>query len=110
MSLSRRLARRLAVAVVGSTLLIAGVILWVTPIPVGFILVPTALIILAAEFAWARSLLHHIKTRTGPVGRAIACGESAARRKLTRHRQPSKPTTTEERSADETDPFHPTDA
>ncbi|MFC7330207.1 PGPGW domain-containing protein [Marinactinospora rubrisoli] len=53
---------RSVVTVVGGTLLIAGVIMCVTPGPgVGAIILGLA--ILATEFAWARGLLHRARVR-----------------------------------------------
>ena len=53
-------ARRLIVAVIGGTVLIAGVIMIVTPGP-AVVVIPLGLGILATEFLWARSLLHRVK-------------------------------------------------
>ena len=57
---SVRHARRLIVAVVGVTVLLIGVALLVLPGP-AFVVIPVGLAILAAEFAWARSLLHRVR-------------------------------------------------
>ena len=48
-----RLARRLVIAVIGGTVVLAGVIMLVTPGP-GLVVIPIGLAILALEFAWAR--------------------------------------------------------
>lgn len=53
-------ARRLIVAVIGGTVLIAGLIMTVTPGP-ALLVIPLGLGILATEFIWARSLLHRVK-------------------------------------------------
>lgn len=53
-------ARRLIVAVIGGTVLIAGVIMIVTPGP-AVVVIPLGLGILATEFVWARHLLHRVK-------------------------------------------------
>jgi tellurite resistance protein TerC len=50
-------ARRVVVAVVGSTVLLFGLVLLVTPGP-AFIVIPAGLAILAIEFEWARRWLH----------------------------------------------------
>lgn len=55
-----RQARRLVVAVVGFTLVLAGVVMVVTPGP-GWITILLGLSVLAAEFIWARRLLERIK-------------------------------------------------
>lgn len=49
-------ARRLIVAVFGTTILLIGVALIVLPGP-AFIVIPLGLAILASEFAWARRLI-----------------------------------------------------
>jgi len=55
-----KLARRIVVAVVGSTVLLAGIVMIVTPGP-AIVLVPVGLAILGAEFAWARLWLHKLR-------------------------------------------------
>jgi hypothetical protein len=49
-------ARRIIVAVFGTTLLLIGVALIVLPGP-AFIVIPLGLAVLASEFAWARRLI-----------------------------------------------------
>ena len=53
-------ARRIAVLAVGSTVLILGVIMLVTPGP-GLIVIPVGLAILGLEFAWARIWLRKVR-------------------------------------------------
>jgi len=53
-------ARRLAIAVVGATVLIIGIALIVLPGP-AFIVIPIGLAILSVEFAWARLWLKKIR-------------------------------------------------
>ncbi|NUQ61206.1 MAG: PGPGW domain-containing protein [Pirellulales bacterium] len=55
-----RQARRLIVLVVGTTVLLFGVVLLVTPGP-AFVVIPIGLAILSIEFAWARRLLQRVK-------------------------------------------------
>lgn len=57
---SLRHARRVIVAVVGLTVLLIGIALIVLPGP-AFVIIPIGLGILAAEFAWARRLLHRVR-------------------------------------------------
>lgn len=57
---SVRHARRVVVAVVGTTVLLLGVALLVLPGP-AFIVIPIGLAILAIEFAWARRLLKRVR-------------------------------------------------
>lgn len=55
-------AKRLVVAVIGFTILAAGVAMIVLPGP-AFIVIPVGLAILATEFIWARKLLVTVKER-----------------------------------------------
>ena len=55
-----KLARRIAVAAIGGTILVIGIVMLVGPGP-GFIVVPIGLAVLAAEFAWARTWLSKLR-------------------------------------------------
>ena len=55
-----KLARRIAVAVVGSTVLVIGIALLVLPGP-AIVVIPIGLAILSVEFAWARLWLKKIR-------------------------------------------------
>jgi tellurite resistance protein TerC len=57
---SIRFARKVAVAVIGTTVLAFGIALIVLPGP-AFIVIPLGLAILATEFLWARRLLRRVK-------------------------------------------------
>lgn len=59
-----RLARRVAVAVIGGTTLVIGIVMIVTPGP-AFLVIPLGLAILAVEFAWARVWLNRIRAKIG---------------------------------------------
>lgn len=61
-----RWARRIAVAVVGGTVLLVGVALIVLPGP-AFVVIPLGLAILGLEFAWARLWLRKVKKRSAQV-------------------------------------------
>jgi tellurite resistance protein TerC len=63
-SASLRGARKVIVAVVGSTVLAIGVALIVLPGP-AVIVIPAGLTILATEFVWARRLLRRFKDDAG---------------------------------------------
>jgi tellurite resistance protein TerC len=60
---SYRLARRIAVIVVGGTVLVLGLALVVLPGP-AFLVIPLGLAILALEFGWARRWLRHVRERS----------------------------------------------
>ena len=53
-------ARRIAVGVVGLTVLLIGVIMLVTPGP-ALVVIPVGLAILSIEFAWARHWLRRLR-------------------------------------------------
>lgn len=53
-------ARRIAVGVVGATVLLIGVVMLVTPGP-ALIVIPVGLAILSIEFTWARSWLKRLR-------------------------------------------------
>ena len=57
-----RIARRIVIGAVGSTVLLVGIVLLFTPGP-AFVVIPAGLGILALEFAWAKRWLHEAKTR-----------------------------------------------
>jgi hypothetical protein len=57
-----RQVRRVAIAIIGFTVLAFGIVLLVTPGP-AFVVIPIGLGILAIEFAWARRWLSKIKEK-----------------------------------------------
>jgi tellurite resistance protein TerC len=61
-----RWARRIAVAVVGGTVLLVGFALIVLPGP-AFVVIPVGLAILGLEFAWARRWLRKVRDRSAQV-------------------------------------------
>ena len=56
-------ARRIAISIVGGTVLLIGIAMLVLPGP-GLVVIPLGLAILGVEFAWARAWLRKVKTRT----------------------------------------------
>lgn len=64
--------RRIVVAVIGSSILLLGIVMLVTPGP-AFIVIPIGLAILAVEFVWARVWLKKLReliSRRGRDGRS----------------------------------------
>lgn len=61
-SLTYAWARRIAIALVGGTVLVAGLAMTVLPGP-AIVVIPAGLAILGLEFAWARRWLKAVKTR-----------------------------------------------
>lgn len=80
--LTYKAARRIAVAVVGATVLLLGVVMLVTPGP-AFVVIPLGLAILSIEFAWARNWLRRVregisrKNQDGRIQRADDVQKSA---------------------------------
>ena len=56
-------ARRIAVAIVGFSVLLVGIAMLVLPGP-AFVVIPVGLGILSLEFAWARHWLHKVKEKS----------------------------------------------
>jgi uncharacterized protein (TIGR02611 family) len=54
--------RKMAIAVVGGTVVLAGLVMLVTPGP-GLVAIAAGLAILATEFEWAHRMLHRVRAR-----------------------------------------------
>ncbi len=61
-----RWARRIAVGLVGGTVLLIGIALLVLPGP-ALVVIPVGLAILGLEFAWARLWLRKVKRRSADL-------------------------------------------
>ena len=59
-NLTYKAARRIVIGVVGTTVLLVGVIMLVTPGP-AIVVIPVGLAILSIEFAWARHWLTRMR-------------------------------------------------
>jgi len=55
-----RLARKIVVAIVGGTVVLLGIVLFLTPGPATLV-IPLGLAILATEFVWARRVLKRFR-------------------------------------------------
>lgn len=75
-----RLARRLVIGVVGYPFLLFAVVAMISPIPLGPILVPLALVFLSLEFKWADRLVRTLERKAGPLGRGVAGARRRVRR------------------------------
>lgn len=64
--LTYKWARRIAISVLGGSVLVAGVAMIVLPGP-AFIVIPLGLAILGLEFAWARHWLRKVRERAQGV-------------------------------------------
>jgi uncharacterized protein (TIGR02611 family) len=65
-----KVAKRVAIGIVGGTVLLLGVIMMVTPGP-GIAGILAGLGILAIEFAWARIWLKRVKTKSKEMAQSI---------------------------------------
>jgi hypothetical protein len=68
---SYRVAKRIAIGIVGGTVLLLGAIMMITPGP-GIPAILVGLGILGIEFAWARIWLKKAKQKAQDVGRSIS--------------------------------------
>ena len=64
--LTYKLARRIVITVIGTTVVLIGVAMIVLPGP-AVIVIPLGLGILSVEFAWARHWLHAIKRKVNTL-------------------------------------------
>ena len=88
-----KVARRIVVVLVGFTVLLAGVVMIVTPGP-AIIVIPVGLAILGIEFAWARLWLRHVRERlSGHIARDFADRAEGHRERVERRQDGSGPGT-----------------
>lgn len=66
--LTYKLLRRIVIFVVGMSVVLVGVIMFVTPGP-AIVVIPAGLAILSLEFAWARHWLKLMKEKTQDVAK-----------------------------------------
>jgi uncharacterized protein (TIGR02611 family) len=66
-----RMAKRIAIGIVGGSVLIVGVCMLVLPGP-AFVVIPAGLAILGIEFAWARIWLKKVKDKSQAMARGVA--------------------------------------
>ena len=65
-----RMAKRIAIGIVGGSVLLVGVCMIVLPGP-AFVVIPAGLAILSVEFAWARIWLKKAKAKAEEMARTI---------------------------------------
>lgn len=78
-----KVVRRIAIGVVGATVLLIGIVMIVTPGP-AFILIPAGLAILGLEFAWARHWLRRAR-------QTISARNSRSRARRAESHRPDRP-------------------
>lgn len=64
-----RLAKRIAVTLIGCTVLAVGIAMLVLPGP-GMVVIPAGLAILGLEYAWARDWLRRVRQKGAELARA----------------------------------------
>lgn len=74
-----RHARRVVIAVVGGTVVLAGLAMIVLPGP-AFVVIPVGLGILALEFAWAKRWLERVKAHAQTALDAVKRGSGSTPR------------------------------
>lgn len=84
-----RQARRVVIAVVGFTLVLAGVVMIVTPGP-GWLTILLGLSVLGAEFVWARRLLKRLKQHGSELGNKVLGKSTPFKRAEPNHLQKSE--------------------
>lgn len=89
-SYTYKTARRIAVAVVGGTVLLLGIAMIVLPGP-ATVVIPAGLAILAIEFAWARRWLRRIKVQARQTIRRINHKRNSLKATATPARQHIEP-------------------
>ncbi len=65
-----RQAKRIIIFVIGTSVVLVGVVLLVTPGP-AFVVIPAGLAILATEFLWAKRLLRKMKNKALDVAQSV---------------------------------------
>jgi tellurite resistance protein TerC len=65
-----RVAKRIAIGIVGGSVLLVGVAMIILPGP-AFVVIPVGLGILSLEFAWARSWLRKVKAKAQSFAGAV---------------------------------------
>lgn len=65
-----RVAKRIAIGIVGGSVLIVGILMIVLPGP-ALVVIPVGLGILGLEFAWARSWLEKVRDKAAAVARGL---------------------------------------
>ena len=76
MQVTYRAARRIAIAIIGTTVVLLGVAMLVLPGP-GILTIILGLMLLGVEFAFARRWVERVKKKTG---QAVVYARSRARR------------------------------
>lgn len=77
--LTYKMARRIAIGVVGTSVLIIGILMLVTPGP-ALVVIPIGLAILSVEFTWARLWLRRVRESLSEQAANSRAARAARRR------------------------------
>jgi len=77
--LTYKAARRIVILSVGSTIVLLGVVMLVTPGP-GLVFIPLGLAVLGVEFAWARAWLRKVRESISSQNSRIRAGRARQHR------------------------------
>ncbi|MGB2986690.1 MAG: PGPGW domain-containing protein [Phycisphaerae bacterium] len=72
--LTYRQGRRVAIIIIGSTVLLVGIAMLVLPGP-AIIVIPIGLSILGTEFIWARKMLRRVKSQARRMSHSVGLDE-----------------------------------
>ncbi|QDU71410.1 PGPGW domain-containing protein [Mucisphaera calidilacus] len=70
--------RRIGIGIIGFTIILIGLVLFILPAPLGWFVVPVGLVILGTEFVWARQLLIKIRARHSALEKTLGTAEKYA--------------------------------
>lgn len=83
-------ARRIVISVIGTTVLLIGLVLLVTPGP-AFVVIPVGLAILATEFAWARHWLRIMRDSADKGAEKLKIRSFFSRKNKPKYKKDSTP-------------------
>lgn len=75
-------ARKLVIAVIGSTIILGGLAMMVLPGP-ATVVIPLGIAVLSTEFLWARRLLRYLRSEMGKAARKLTSKEDSQQEKPT---------------------------
>jgi uncharacterized protein (TIGR02611 family) len=88
--LAYRLARKVVVSIVGGSVVLVGVVMFVTPGP-ALLVIPVGLAILATEYAWAQRWLERMRQETIRAVRAVRGDQPPARQTTSGEKSAHRP-------------------
>jgi len=86
-----KLVRKVLVTTLGTCLLLAGLVMWPFPTPLGIPLLMLGLVTLSAEYHWPRKAMHELHKVPGALRRWYARSRAFVRRIQDRHAMKAGP-------------------